>query len=164
VCAEPCEPASSKQQNHRAETGGNSPPLPRLATAGRSGGAGLRLRRKLRSREPFRVDPPSRGLFTEARSARPNLSDGSVVSSICRLKTSSWKPSRTRSRHTHVMEQWQRLGFESFGAWRRACEQDRRKQRSATKLAVATRPRVQWQPTTLSHDVRRAWAKATTST
>ena len=48
------------------------------------------------------------------------------------------------------MEQWQRLGFESFGAWRRACEQDRRKQRSATKLAVATRPRVQWQPTTLS--------------
>ena len=47
-----------------------------------------------------------------------------------------------------VMEQWQRLGFESFGAWRRACEQDRRKQRAATKLAVATRPRVQWQPTT----------------
>ena len=67
------------------EANPNSPPLPRgVATAGRSGGPGLRLRRKLRSREVGSVDPPSRGLFTEgeARSARPNLSDGSVVSSI----------------------------------------------------------------------------------
>jgi len=45
------------------------------------------------------------------------------------------------------VEQWQRLGFESVGAWRRACEQERRKQRAATKLAVASQPRVQWQQT-----------------
>ena len=39
------------------------PPLPSVATAGRSGGPGLRLRRKLRSREVGNVDPPAGGGF-----------------------------------------------------------------------------------------------------
>ena len=55
-------------------------------------------------------------------------------------------PLKTPRHPAPVMEQWQRLGFESFGAWRRACEQERREKLAVTKLAAGSTPIVRWQP------------------
>ena len=44
-------------------------------------------------------------------------------------------------------ETWERLGYESFGAWRRACEQARR---DAKKAAAPAPPAVKWHPPQIS--------------
>ena len=45
------------------------------------------------------------------------------------------------------VETWERLGYESFGAWRRACEQARR---DAKKAAPPAPPAVKWHPPQIS--------------
>lgn len=47
----------------------------------------------------------------------------------------------------HKVETWERLGYESFGAWRRACEKARR---DAKKVAPPAPPAVKWHPPQIS--------------
>ena len=53
------------------------------------------------------------------------------------------------------VEPWERLGYESFGAWRRACEKARR---DAKKAAPPAPPAVKWHPPQISgrDDIRSA--------
>ena len=109
------------------------------------------------------MSPSPVGAFSSVADFAVGFRERGFVRSACsQLRACSYSG---KSRFPPVMELWQRLGFESFGDWRRASEKARRAAKkqatsassaaaaaacssvsTAAPAALGTPPRVSWQP------------------